>query len=85
MAIRSSQWPTRGAAAGRATPTEPRPELSVVVPVHDEEENVEPLYASLQRPLEALGRTYEIIVVDDGSRDETYRAARPRSPPTTRV
>ena len=49
-----------------------RLELSVVIPVHDEEGNVEPLYESLDRSLQALGRSYEIVVVDDGSRDETF-------------
>jgi glycosyltransferase involved in cell wall biosynthesis len=51
---------------------EAAPELSVVVPVYDEEANVEPLYASLVSALDELGRTYEIVVVDDGSRDGTY-------------
>ncbi len=46
--------------------------ISVVIPVHDEEDNVEPLHDSLTRSLEKLGRRYEIIFVDDGSRDETY-------------
>jgi glycosyltransferase involved in cell wall biosynthesis len=48
-------------------------ELSIVVPVHDEEDNVEPLHEALTRTLHQLGRSYEIIVVDDGSRDSTYR------------
>jgi glycosyltransferase involved in cell wall biosynthesis len=47
-------------------------EVSVVIPVHNEEENVEPLYAALRTSLDELGRTYEIVVVDDGSRDGTY-------------
>ncbi|MGZ4314393.1 MAG: glycosyltransferase family 2 protein [Gaiellaceae bacterium] len=46
--------------------------VSVVIPVHDEEDNVEPLHDALTRSLEELGRQYEIIFVDDGSRDETY-------------
>ena len=50
----------------------PTVELSVVVPVHDEEESVEPLHQALTRTLTELGRSYEIIVVDDGSRDATY-------------
>jgi glycosyltransferase involved in cell wall biosynthesis len=73
MAMRSSQW----------SPEEPLqtvvdsdpgdvPELSVVIPVHDEQENVGPLYDALRRSLDELGRSYEVIVVDDGSRDETY-------------
>jgi glycosyltransferase involved in cell wall biosynthesis len=47
-------------------------ELSIIVPVHDEEDNVESLVESLTRSLDEIGRTYEIIVVDDGSGDETY-------------
>ena len=50
--------------------------LSVVIPVHNEEDNIRPLYDALSKSLVALGRSYEIILVDDGSRDETYRAAR---------
>jgi glycosyltransferase involved in cell wall biosynthesis len=48
-------------------------DLSIVVPVHDEEDNVAPLYEQLSTALRALGRSYEIIVVDDGSRDDTYQ------------
>jgi glycosyltransferase involved in cell wall biosynthesis len=51
---------------------ETSPEISVVIPMHDEELNVEPLYATLMDALEKLGRSYEIVVVDDGSRDSTY-------------
>ncbi|PWU23869.1 MAG: glycosyltransferase [Candidatus Rokuibacteriota bacterium] len=46
--------------------------VSVVIPMHDEAENVEPLCDRLTRSLTELGRTYEVIVVDDGSRDDTY-------------
>jgi glycosyltransferase involved in cell wall biosynthesis len=46
--------------------------ISVVIPVHDEEDNIGPLHDALTRSLEKLGRPYEIIVVDDGSRDATY-------------
>jgi glycosyltransferase involved in cell wall biosynthesis len=46
--------------------------VSVVIPVYNEEDNVEPLYAGLTASLGDLGRTYEIVVVDDGSRDATY-------------
>jgi glycosyltransferase involved in cell wall biosynthesis len=56
---------------------EPRPDsgataLSIVVPVYNEEENVDELYARLTNAAAALGRSYEIVVVDDGSTDETY-------------
>jgi glycosyltransferase involved in cell wall biosynthesis len=47
------------------------PELSVVIPVLDELENVEPLAAELIDVLRGMGRTFEIIFVDDGSRDGT--------------
>lgn len=40
--------------------------------MHDEQDNVRPFYVALTSALAALGRSYEIIVVDDGSRDETY-------------
>src|SRR6266540_5839854 len=46
--------------------------ISVVIPLHDEEDNVPPLHDALTRSLEKLGRPYEIIFVDDGSRDETF-------------
>jgi glycosyltransferase involved in cell wall biosynthesis len=48
------------------------PELSVIIPMFDEEENVEPLYRDVVAALEQLGRTWEIVVVDDGSRDATF-------------
>jgi len=47
------------------------PELSIVVPVYNEEGNVGPLHAELTRVARALGRTYELIFVNDGSHDET--------------
>lgn len=59
--------PTAGAAGNPN-----RPELSVVVPVQDEGDNVGPLYEELTQSLGTLGRKYEIIVVDDGSSDDTY-------------
>ena len=52
------------------TPPDP-PAVSVVIPAYDEEANVEPCYREVVDVLEALGRPFEIIVVDDGSRDGT--------------
>ena len=47
------------------------PDLSVVVPMYDEEAVI-PLFAARLRPvLDDLGRRYEVVVVDDGSRDTT--------------
>jgi glycosyltransferase involved in cell wall biosynthesis len=48
------------------------PELSIVIPLYNEAENVEPLYAELSAALDATGRSYEVIVVDDGSRDDSF-------------
>ncbi len=44
-------------------------DLSVVVPICNEIDNVQPCYAELTRVLERLGRPYEILFVDDGSTD----------------
>ncbi|OFW01723.1 MAG: hypothetical protein A3I61_15130 [Acidobacteria bacterium RIFCSPLOWO2_02_FULL_68_18] len=48
------------------------PDISVVVPLYDEESNVEPLYHELTAVMRALDRSYELILVDDGSRDGTF-------------
>ena len=45
--------------------------VSVVIPVFNEEENVPYLYSELKAVLDSLGQEYEIILVDDGSRDQT--------------
>lgn len=47
-------------------------DLSVVVPVYNEEESVKLLYESITSALARLNRDYEIILVDDGSKDRTY-------------
>ncbi len=47
-------------------------ELSVIIPVFNEEENLEPLYREITRVLETLGLAFEIIFVDDGSRDSSF-------------
>ena len=61
----------RGDGAG-PRPDEPSVDISVVIPLYNEEESVEPLYAQLTAALEALGRSYEIIIVDDGSKDRSF-------------
>jgi glycosyltransferase involved in cell wall biosynthesis len=48
------------------------PEISVVIPLRDEEENVVPLHAELTDVLDQVGTTYELILVDDGSTDRTF-------------
>jgi glycosyltransferase involved in cell wall biosynthesis len=47
-------------------------DISVVIPLHNEEESIPHLYQALTTALERLGKTYEIVLVDDGSKDNTY-------------
>jgi glycosyltransferase involved in cell wall biosynthesis len=54
--------------------SETRPELSIVVPVYDERENLEPLVDELEDVLGSAGFDYEIVLVDDGSRDGSAEA-----------
>src|SRR4051812_11045661 len=51
-----------------------RPELSVVVPMYDEESNVAAFVEAVSAVLSGAGFDYELVVVDDGSRDGTWRA-----------
>lgn len=52
-----------------------RPELalSVVIPVYNEQGNIEPLHHELTQALEELGRGYEVIAINDGSQDDSGR------------
>jgi len=47
------------------------PELSLFLPVLDEEENLRPMHAKIAAALDTLGRTAEVIYVDDGSTDRS--------------
>ena len=47
--------------------------FSIVVPFHNEEENVTVLYARLKQVMEQVGDSFELVLVDDGSRDRTYK------------
>src|SRR3954471_3851903 len=46
--------------------------FSIVVPFHNEEENVTELYDRLKNVMESTGETFEMVFVDDGSRDLTF-------------
>ena len=48
-------------------------ELSIVVPIYNEQDNVEALYTAITSSLQAMGCSYEIIMVDDGSSDGSYQ------------
>jgi len=49
------------------------PKYSIVVPFHNEEENVTTLYDRVKLVMEQVGESFEMVFVDDGSRDRTYR------------
>ena len=48
------------------------PELSIVIPIRNESQNVPGLYRELTETLERWGRPYEVIAVDDGSTDDSF-------------
>ena len=49
-----------------------RPDLTVVIPIYNEAPNLEPLHRELTEALSRWGRSYEVILVDDGSRDQSW-------------
>ena len=48
------------------------PHLSVVIPLYNEVDNLPPLYQEVSAAMEAIGDSYEVIVVDDGSTDGSF-------------
>jgi undecaprenyl-phosphate 4-deoxy-4-formamido-L-arabinose transferase len=69
-------------------PATPSPQLSVVVPVYNEEAGLAALFARIYPALDALGVPYELIFVNDGSRDRSaalLRAQWQARPDVTRV
>jgi undecaprenyl-phosphate 4-deoxy-4-formamido-L-arabinose transferase len=61
-------------AAERESGSEPRPDVSVVVTLFNEAATVEELHRRAIATLEALGRPFELVFVDDGSTDGTFAA-----------
>jgi dolichol-phosphate mannosyltransferase len=59
----------RGAVTGVIEPGRARPMLSVVFPVHNEAEGLEELHTQVSEALAGIGLSYELVFVDDGSRD----------------
>lgn len=49
------------------------PRYSVIVPFHNEEDNVTTLYDRLKQVMEHVGEPFELVFVDDGSVDRTYK------------
>ena len=64
------------------------PEVSIVIPVYNEEDGLPSLFARLYTALDALGRSYEVVFVNDGSRDRSAAMLREQyqaRPDVTRV
>ncbi|MGH8363372.1 MAG: glycosyltransferase, partial [Gammaproteobacteria bacterium] len=71
-----------------ANKTQDSPQVSVVIPVYNEEESLPALFARLYPAMDALGRSYECVFVDDGSHDRSaalLRAQFAQRPQVTRV
>jgi glycosyltransferase involved in cell wall biosynthesis len=66
------------AAPGQA----PGLDLTVLVPVLNEAENMRPLVEKIVQDLKPLGKSYEILVIDDGSTDGTFDELRALAPST---
>ena len=65
-----------------------QPEVSIVIPVYNEEDGLPSLFARLYPALDALGRSYEVVFVNDGSRDRSAAMLRDQyqaRPDVTRV
>lgn len=55
-------------------PTQDKPYLSIVLPIYNEEENIPLLIEELIPTLESLGHSFEVLCIDDGSRDGSFAA-----------
>ena len=56
--------------------TRANPDLSVVAPLYNEAENVRPLVEWILQALDTYPGAFEVILVDDGSRDDTWSEVR---------
>jgi glycosyltransferase involved in cell wall biosynthesis len=65
----------RHGAVTAPPPQAPMPDLSVVVPLYDEEENVDPMARELLDVLDKLPLSSEVVLIDDGSTDQTAERA----------
>ncbi len=48
------------------------PELSIVIPIRNESANIPGLYQQLTESLERFGRSYELLLIEDGSTDDSF-------------
>lgn len=65
-------WDAEKRAYNQKTRQLAKPELSVVIPVFNEEDNIELLYEKLLLSLTSIGKSWEVILIDDGSTDSSY-------------
>ena len=63
------------AAQRTANACGPAINVSIIVPLYNEHESVQPLYEAIVRAVEPLGRPFEMVFVDDGSKDDTVALA----------
>lgn len=49
-----------------------KPEISIVIPVYNEQDNIPHLMSRLMPALDALNRSYEVVITNDGSRDKSW-------------
>jgi glycosyltransferase involved in cell wall biosynthesis len=63
----------RTKTAVRAKPSKAKPEISLILPVYNEEENLNIQYDKIESALGKLKRSFEVIFVDDGSTDASPR------------
>jgi glycosyltransferase involved in cell wall biosynthesis len=62
-----------------------KPDISIIIPVYNEQGNIETLYGQLKQVLLVLGKPYEIILIDDGSTDGTYERLKSINDPGVRI
>src|ERR1700682_5532971 len=67
-------WPERPEKGDEKSMRRETPiRYSIVVPFFNEQENVPPLYMKLTEVMDSIGEPYELVFVDDGSRDNTFK------------
>jgi len=47
-------------------------DLSIIVPLYYKEDSVQPLYEAITKPIAVTTAKYEILLIDDGSKDKTF-------------
>ena len=79
--VRSRNAPYRQKVLRREPATSGRRNqmVSVITPIYGEEDNIDPLFGALLPVLKGLGRDFEIIAVNDGSRDSSLQRLRAAS------